>query len=36
VRGVNSPEGSVERAVAEMKANGIVCTDSVQLLQEIH
>jgi nicotinamidase/pyrazinamidase len=36
VRGVNSPEGSVDKAVAEMKANGIVCTDSTQLLQEIH
>jgi nicotinamidase/pyrazinamidase len=36
VRGVNYPEGSVEKAVAEMKSNGIVCTDSTQLLQEIH
>jgi nicotinamidase/pyrazinamidase len=35
VRGVNHPEGSVEKAVAEMKANGIVCTDSAQLLQEV-
>jgi nicotinamidase/pyrazinamidase len=34
VRGVNSPEGSVEKAIAEMKANGITFADSAQLLNE--
>ena len=34
-RGVNSPEGSVEKALAEMRANGIQFAASAQLLQEI-
>ena len=36
VRGVNCPEGSVEKALAEMRANGILFAASAQLLQEIH
>jgi len=36
VRGVNYPEGSVEKALAEMRANGILFAASAQLLQEIH
>jgi nicotinamidase/pyrazinamidase len=36
VRGVDSPQGSTEKAIAEMKANGIIFTDSAQLLREIH
>jgi len=36
VRGVNYPDGSVEKALAEMKADGIGFSASAQLLQEIH
>ena len=36
VRGVNYPDGSVEKALAEMRANGILFAASAQLLQEIH
>jgi len=36
VRGVNHPDGSVEKALAEMRANGILFAPSAQLLQEIH
>jgi nicotinamidase/pyrazinamidase len=35
VRGVDYPDGSVEKAVAEMKAAGIAFASSAQLLQEI-
>jgi nicotinamidase/pyrazinamidase len=36
VRGVDHPQGSTEKAIAEMKANGIIFADSAQLLQDIH
>jgi len=36
VRGVNYPDGSVEKALGEMRANGILFAPSAQLLQEIH
>ena len=35
VRGVNYPDGSVEKALAEMRANGIQFAASARLLQEI-
>jgi len=35
VRGVNYPDGSVEKALAEMRSNGIQFASSAQLLQEI-
>jgi nicotinamidase/pyrazinamidase len=35
VRGVDSPQGSVENALAEMRANGILFSGSAELLQEI-
>jgi nicotinamidase/pyrazinamidase len=35
VRGVNYPDGSVEKALAEMRANGIQFATSAQILQEI-
>jgi nicotinamidase/pyrazinamidase len=36
VQGVNYPDGSVEKALAEMRANGILFAASAQLLEEIH
>jgi nicotinamidase/pyrazinamidase len=35
VRGIDNPQGSVERAMAEMRANGILFSSSAELLQEI-
>jgi len=35
VRGVNYPDGSAERAIAEMKANGINFAASVELLETL-
>ncbi|MCL2192731.1 MAG: bifunctional nicotinamidase/pyrazinamidase [Treponema sp.] len=35
VRGVNIPEGSVEKAIAEMRAAGVVFSDSQKLLEEL-
>jgi len=35
VRGVNYPDGSVEKALAQMRDNGILFAASAQLLQEI-
>jgi len=35
VRGVNYPAGSTEKAIAQMRDEGIIFTDSAQLLQEL-